>query len=126
MIWTPRQRAVLIPLTFVLLLYLSFRAARRPAHLPNPLDADAPRAHELADRIDPNTADWPTLASLPQVGPGLAKRIIDERLRFQSQHPNTPPFQKPEDLLRVPGIGPAILNTLQPHLIFQRPPTTQP
>ena len=49
-----------------LLVYLAVRYACNPAYVSDPQPADPPRYDELADRIDPNTADWQTLAALPR------------------------------------------------------------
>jgi competence protein ComEA len=57
--------------------------------------------------LNPNTAARDDLMKLPGVGEALANRIIEGR-----------PFSKPEDLLRVSGIGPATLAKLRPHLQF--------
>ncbi|MBI4737938.1 MAG: helix-hairpin-helix domain-containing protein [candidate division NC10 bacterium] len=49
--------------------------------------------------LDPNAADAEALQGLPGIGPTLAARIVADR---EAQGP----FQRAEDLLRVPGIGP--------------------
>ena len=64
-----------------------------------------------APAIDPNTADLATLLRLPGVGPVLAQRILEDRAQ-------SGPYARPEDLLRVRGIGPAKLAQLRPHLVF--------
>jgi competence protein ComEA len=51
--------------------------------------------------IDPNRADAATLETLPGVGPARALAILEARRER--------PFQRLEDLDRVPGIGPRIL-----------------
>jgi len=53
-------------------------------------------------RIDLNTASQRLLTTLPGVGPVTAERIIAGR-----------PYHRLEDLLRVPGIGPARLEALR-------------
>lgn len=53
-------------------------------------------------RVNLNTAGVEELDTLPGIGPGLARRIIENRGRLG-------PFRRVEDLVRVPGIGPAIL-----------------
>ena len=59
-----------------------------------------------------NRADEQTLKMLPGVGPSLA-RAIDE------QRQNLGRFSSAEDLLRVPGIGPARLQQLLPLITFE-------
>ena len=57
--------------------------------------------------VNVNTASVETLCHLPEVGPEIARRIVDAR-----------PFAAPEDLLKVKGIGPATLNKIKPRLRF--------
>ncbi len=57
--------------------------------------------------VNINTASLEKLCYLPDVGPEIAKRIIDAR-----------PFTQPDDLLKVKGIGPATLNKIQSRLRF--------
>jgi competence protein ComEA len=61
-------------------------------------------------RVDVNRADWPELALLPEVGETLARRIVSSRWREG-------PFLEQEDLLRVPGIGPHVLESVRPYLL---------
>src|SRR5688572_26822016 len=49
-------------------------------------------------KIDLNQASIKQLDSLPGVGPAMARRIIDFRLRKG-------PFKRKEELMAVPGIG---------------------
>lgn len=61
--------------------------------------------------LDANAASPELLASLPRVGPGLAKSIVAERARG--------PFRSIRDLdRRVRGIGPVTRAALAPHLRF--------
>lgn len=53
---------------------------------------------DYAFRVDVNSAEWPELAQLPEVGEILARRIVDHRQQ-------NGPFVLPEDLLNVRGIG---------------------
>jgi competence protein ComEA len=59
--------------------------------------------------VDINSADWPELIQLPQIGQTLAKRIVESR-RLHG------PFRDHEDLLRVRGLGPKTLDRIRPHL----------
>ena len=67
--------------------------AAGPAKLPN------------GRKINPNTAARDVLMQLPGVGEVTANRIIQAR-----------PFEKPDDLLNVEGIGPKTLEKLKPFL----------
>ncbi len=73
-------------------------------------EIDCPR-RECKFLVDINAADWPELSLLPRIGPILSQRIIADR-------DNHGPFRRPEDLLRVRGIGPGILRGIQPYLKF--------
>ena len=58
------------------------------------------------DPVNINTADLALLDTLPGIGPTTAQRIIDYREA-------NGPFQIVDDLLKVPGIGPATLDRLR-------------
>ncbi|MEM8864450.1 MAG: helix-hairpin-helix domain-containing protein [Planctomycetota bacterium] len=60
------------------------------------IDRATPQSYQFL--VDVNTATWPELAQLPEVGEILARRIIENRQA-------NGPYQRPEDLLRVSGIG---------------------
>lgn len=72
-------------------------------------------ALELADRINPNYAPLPVLVSLPGIGMSKARAII----QFRQDHPvetTLPIFSVPEDLMKVPGLGPVTVGRLRPFL----------
>ena len=50
------------------------------------------------EKININTATVEQLMQLERVGPKYAQRIVDYR-------ENVAPFDKPEDIMKVPGIG---------------------
>ncbi|HLC03985.1 MAG TPA: ComEA family DNA-binding protein [Anaerolineales bacterium] len=62
-------------------------------------------------RLNPNTASAPELEGLPGIGPSLAQAIIE----YRESHG---PFQQPEDLLQVPGIGPAKLAQIEDLIVL--------
>jgi len=70
---------------------------------------DAPPAAGVRFTVDVNRADVAELAQLPGLGATTAARIVDHR-RVHG------PFASVEALLAVPGIGPATLDGLRPHL----------
>jgi DNA uptake protein ComE-like DNA-binding protein len=122
--WTARQRGVLIGSILLLCGWLGVRLALNRQSIADPQPPAGANAEHLATRVDPNTADWATLAILPQLGEKRAKAIVAFREAHEKANPGTPAFAKEQDLLQVPGIGAATIETLRPHLAF--PPTTAP
>lgn len=124
--WTPAQRRALLALLAVLLVWLTVQYARHRSFVPDPQPADGSRAGELASRIDPNSADWQTLAAIPTLGPKRAKDIVAYRDRLRSADANGVAFRSGADLLRIRGIGAATVENLRPYLIFPADsPTTR-
>ena len=63
------------------------------------------------ERVDPNATDATELDRLTRIGPTLAARIVEDRER-------NGPFRSAEDLLRVPGVGPRMMEEMRPLLVF--------
>lgn len=124
--WTQKQRTVLACVVLVLLGIMGFVAVRNRIYLPDPLPDEGSRQHQLADRVDPNTADWAALAALPVIGEKKAKDIVAYRDRFIQDRPGELAFTQPSDLQKVKGIGPATVAAIEPYLAFPAAPTTQP
>ena len=59
--------------------------------------------------VDINSADWPELIQLPDIGETLARRIVASRR-------SDGPFADNDDLRRVRGIGPKTLERIRPYL----------
>jgi competence ComEA-like helix-hairpin-helix protein len=68
---------------------------------------------ESIQPVDPNTAAKDELETLPGVGEAIANRIIAERENGR--------FEKPDDLLRVEGIGGKTLARFKDRLVFAPP-----
>jgi competence protein ComEA len=62
--------------------------------------------------VDINRARFEELKEIPGIGPVYAQHIIDERKKR--------PFEKVEDLLRVPGIKDRKLESLRPYVTVSR------
>jgi hypothetical protein len=125
--WTlPQRRALLLVLTGFGLI-LAVRLACNPAYVSDPQPDEPPRYHDLADRVDPNTADWQTLAALPTLGEKRARAIADYRDERLRARPGEIVYNAPRDLMAVRGIGAATVVTLRPYLIFptDKPATTR-
>ncbi len=63
------------------------------------------------ERIDVDRASAAELTRLPRIGPALAARIITNR-------DAEGPFGSLEELDRVSGVGPALLEAIRPHAAF--------
>ena len=120
------QRRVLAVLLLLLLAWTTFVYLRNPRTIPAPQLPLGERANELADRIDVNTADWSALASLPSIGEKRARDIVAYRQRVRERDPNAVPFRRPQDLLKVDGIGYTMMERLSAYLIFPETPATAP
>ncbi len=92
-------------------------------------DSVAEQAARLArplgqgETVDVDLAPAAELARLPRIGPALAARIVADR----EEHG---PFGSLEELDRVPGVGPAVLQAVRRHVVFsaaaaRRPTTSQ-
>ena len=66
---------------------------------------------DTTPKVNVNTASREELMQLPGIGPKLADAIIRYRETYG-------PFRRPEDLLKVKGIGPKKLQQLRPFLTF--------
>ena len=104
-------------LAAALLLLLDLQPLRRALRAPAPQPAGlaplillpAACAPDQAPTLDLNRASEKELSALPGIGPALAGRIVDYRLRCGA-------FQEVEELLAVEGIGPGILERIRPYL----------
>lgn len=122
---THRQRYVLVVLLLIGVVYAGVRWLVHPARVPDPQAESGLRAAELSDRIDPEYADWQTLAILPGIGEKKAKGIIEWRDAHRPASGERV-FKRVEDLIRVPGIASATLDKLRPFLEIAGEPTTAP
>lgn len=104
-----RAAALVVAIVAVLALV---HTAPPPVVIPAP----SPTVGPPPAQVDPRTADTHALESLPGVGPALARRIVEAR--------GTHPFTRPEDLLRVRGIGPRTLARMRARLTFSRDEAT--
>lgn len=63
-------------------------------------------------RIDINQADWQALSLIPGLGDGLARDIVADREARG-------PYARIDDLARVPGVGPRLLERIRPHMVVR-------
>lgn len=77
---------------------------------PEPLPTSRPAASPGPLAVSVNLATAEELERLPGIGPVLARRIVEDRARNGQ-------YTRPEDLLRVKGIGRKTLDKLRPYLL---------
>ena len=132
---TSRRARAALAIAALLFASALARNAPPPADCPAPRELHAEAGHSIAlaceaaanDRplrgparllvglpIDPNLADAATLETLPGIGPARAFAIVAARERR--------PFDRVEDLTRVPGIGPRTLAGLAGLIGIGEPP----
>ncbi len=94
----------------------------RPLFLDEIIPVDPAAVGRVEQRIDPNTAAWEELATLPGIGEAIARRIVEYRDRARARSTESAPvFRKPEDLTAVKGIGPRTVARIGPFLRFDAP-----
>jgi DNA uptake protein ComE-like DNA-binding protein len=123
--WTYRQRRAMAVVLVVVLAVLVWRSFSNPAFIPKPQPTTPLRSSELADRLDPNTANWQELVAIPTLGEKRAQAIVDYRQDWQKRHPGVPAYLVPTDLAAVKGIGGSMIQAISPFLLFPSPPATQ-
>jgi DNA uptake protein ComE-like DNA-binding protein len=116
--WLAAERGAFVVIALLVVAMLAIFWTRLGSWRVDPL-APATRPDDAyLDRVDPNAANWQTLACLPGIGEQRAKAIVAYRSARRS-----PAFTQPDDLMNIRGIGPKTLDSLRPFLVF---PTTQP
>jgi len=93
------------------------------SYWPDPPPISGSRWTELADRIDPNTADLRLMSALPGLGDRKARELVAFRERMQLIDPTKPVFANIDDLMKVKGVGFAITRKIEPYLEFPTPTT---
>jgi len=128
MIWNQRQRTGLALIGLLIAAILAFRIWKNRAEIPDPMPPMGDRAGELADRIDPNTADAGMLSAIPGLSRTVALRIVEYREEWRKAGRRGPAFTSVEDMKNVKGIGDATARMLEGYLGLpsNKTPTTRP
>ncbi len=114
---------ILLTVTLVFAAFVAgFYAGRNSGHadiqistLPQTLPSDTlagtgtTAAPHPPEKININTADTEALEALPKIGPKLAQRIVDYRLRFGY-------FRSIDELKNVEGIGDGIIEAIRDYI----------
>ena len=123
-LWTRSQRRALALILSIAEVWLAVLLWMRPATVADPQPAQGARFADLVDRLDPNVADVAALSAIPMLGPSRAQAIVEFRSRWQKDFAGEPAFRKPQDLMRVKGIGVALSEAAAPYLMFPPTPAT--
>ncbi|MDB5294994.1 MAG: hypothetical protein JWO31_977, partial [Phycisphaerales bacterium] len=122
----PRQRRAMAVVLAGVLAVLAWRAVRDRAFVPDPQPDRPARFDELADRLDPNTAEWQELVAIPTLGEKRARAIVEYRQEWAARHAGAPAYKAATDLSVVKGIGPSMTDALERYLTFPATATTAP
>jgi len=116
----PAGRSARSAITLVVLLWLVMVGTTAAKGLHDPGRYFAGKAEPLVG-VDPNSAPWWELASLPDVGEATARAIVEHRARLGAERErpaDEPVFDSAADLDKVRGIGPKTVTRIMPHLRF--------
>jgi len=108
------EQVVLLVLALAVVAGVAWRAADYWRIGAEPLEV-VPPLEGPTFRVNVNQADWVTLSLVPGVGETLAKRIVDKRQERGGK------FESLDDLIKVDGIGPTMLEKLRPYLSLGDP-----
>jgi competence ComEA-like helix-hairpin-helix protein len=117
-----RRDIVLWTLLIVLVGLLFYCAIENRYKVNSGLEINDDEVNSLADKINPNTASWASLARLPGIGPGRAKAIIKYRNMWKKSGTGDKiAFRESNDLCRIKGIGQKTVEQIKDYLVFGSP-----
>jgi competence ComEA-like helix-hairpin-helix protein len=117
-----RRDIVLWVLLIVLAGSLFYCAIENRYKVNSGLEINDREVNALADKVNPNTASWASLARLPGIGPGKAKAIIKYRNVWKKNEPaDKIAFGESNDLCRIKGIGQKTVEQIKDYLVFGSP-----
>jgi len=82
------------------------------------LSRSKPSSINIQNCVNPNACSMDELMLLDGIGQAKAKAIIDYRQILIHKDPRTKPFNKPQDLANVEGIGEKTVENIKQHLCF--------
>jgi len=114
-----RRDIILWLLLIVLVGSLFYRAMEDRYKANSDFAINDEQVKKTADKVNPNTASWASLARLPGIGPGKAKAIIKYRNMWKKNGPgNKIAFSESNDLCRIKGIGQKTVEQIKDYLVF--------
>ncbi len=116
--WTRTHRIGIAILLTAMLIFLAVNLYRHPYRLDDSVVVIDGQRVTLEQQIDPNSADWPSLARLPHIGESLAKLLVTYRQQHIAAAPDGIVFHTLDDLEKIGGFGQKTREGLRPYLIF--------
>ena len=74
---------------------------------------------QIANQINPNTAETQSMVRLPDIGFSRAQAIIEYRNNIVKNNNGITAFRCPDDLQKVTGIGPKTIQNIEQLLTFE-------
>lgn len=108
-IWKRADQAALAVLNAAALLVIAGYWFWQGGHAGRMIEIDQAPRRTVRFEVDINSAPWPELVQLPDIGETLARRIVESREQDG-------PYTSLDDLQRVRGIGPRTVAKLRPYL----------
>ena len=124
LLWSGKSRPGVLGVVIITIGWLAAQRHRAPVQFADPAPAVGPRASELEDRLDPNTATAAELSSIPTLGEARAREMVLFREEFARAHPGDLAFKRPADLLALKGFGPSTVSNIERSLRFWQEPGT--
>jgi hypothetical protein len=117
--WRERHQPAVALLLGGLVVLLAYRLWTRPVTAPGPGEAGDLVGSFEPLKLDPETASAEDLEAVPGLGRRLAAAIVEHRTRVRPELPGgARVYQTSDDLLKVPGVSPAMVKSLAPYLLF--------
>ena len=108
-IWHRRDQWTLAVLAGLVLVWIAWDWAASTRFGLDTIHVERGPDRQLDYRVDVNTANWVQWRNLPGIGEVLARRIVADR-------DANGPFATTDDLDRVRGIGPKLLERIRPYV----------
>jgi len=112
------QMKIIYILIIILSIICLYNRYRNPLLISKQIIEKICISDNIVDKINPNTAEWQSLARLPGIGAEKAKAIVAYRQAHANQE-GKPCFHNMNELNKVKGIGPVICQQIAPYIIFE-------
>jgi len=113
------REKVLWMILFIIAGWGIYRLNRNTVNIDRNFIIEEGNAKTLADKINPNTSSWASMARLPGFGIGRAKAVVKFREAWREENNDKgEPFKNYQDLCKIKGIGEKTAEHVKDYLIF--------